>query len=231
MKSLWFAILASVILVFSSGCRTEVEVDLFASDLFDSAENFDASAELFFEIPGKDWLADPENRRKLEKLVVPYFGEPGELSTTEVEVRSFCVVPIKVPVFTEPGKVKVFGLSYDPTDDGGVEVACWMSPDWFESFQKAVRTELMTSIDLEDVEFRLILNNDTGGPVRVIGSSVYLGKVPAAFTAEISLEHREDVVIRISEIHLAAIHSAGVAAEAVGNSRLIAIYKSDSAEE
>lgn len=207
MKPLHLITLIIASMLFTA-CETEMDVTLYASDLLEMEEDIDLDARLYFEIPSADWLDEDDNRPKLARFLSQHFGQLGEFSTKSVELTTFCVVPFKTTLATEAKDSDMFALSRASTPSG-VDVHCEINAQRFKNFKSGVSDEFMSSIKLEDMKFRVIVDNDTKGPIEVTGYSVFLGKEPAAFERSVTLERRDELTVRVSAIHLAAIDSGG----------------------
>lgn len=207
MKFVQIILLAVASLLFTS-CKTEIEIKLFSSDLFEAENHTELDAKLFFEIPSAEWLKEDGNKIKLTKFLTQHFGKLGDFSTQSVELTTFCVVPFKTALSSKSNPSEIFALSR-ASNDSGIQIFCEINKDKFNNFKESANDKFMSSIKLEDIKLRFMVYNDNKSEIEVTGYSVYMGNTPAAFESTVKLQRREELAVLVSAIHLAAIHNNG----------------------
>lgn len=204
-------VLATVVL---AGCKTQVTSDVYLTDVAAVAADGKAlpvDLKLGFEVPSEDKCA--EAKEMLTPTLDKHFGAIEFVGCTTEGFSNFANFTAGSEMVLELENKKVDSdlpiyLGVTPAEGGIVEVGYFSNPDNLKALMADLPDEAKAYSDRIAVTFAATIHNDGTESSKLSVAGVFVNGRPALRPAEIELERRKELAIRLSDVGNATV-SAG----------------------
>ena len=207
---------AAVAIGVTAGCQINLTADVYTTDLRDAVagtEGLTAPATLAFQVPGTDDC--DEHAAKISEIMEGVVSDFSPKGCESVEMNSFLLSDTQMPIVASEEAWKesdsLFGLIAIKIDDH-IAVFVAMNLDKYGTLTARMKDKFHQTIDLGSSKISLVLNNDERGDISFGASDVFVNSEPVHGRETYSLQRRQRVEIRLSNVASAYLAKHGGAA-------------------
>ena len=207
---------AAVAIGVTAGCQINLTADVYTTDLRDAVagtEGLTAPATLAFQVPGTDDC--DEHAAKISEIMEGVVSDFSPKGCESVEMNSFLLSDTQMPIVASEEawneSDSLFGLLALKNDDH-IAVVVVMNLDKYGTLTSRMKDKFHQTIDLGSSKISLVLNNDERGEISFGASDVFVNSEPVHGRETYSLQRRQRVEIRLSNVASAYLAKHGGAA-------------------
>lgn len=195
-------ILVSLSLLLAA-CSFDMTADLYMQDVMDAqelGETLFINGTLSLEFSG-----DEEERQQIVDILQDELNDVENVREEERSYSTYLVVDYKIPLIAAGDVQDIYGHP-DVQDNiftfavsaNTLNVA--FNKPRFDQLDTLLYDQFYEHLDFEDFTMSLHLQNDLRDPVEVTLYSVYANNAPVPYSETFSLERRDEVEIRFSDV-------------------------------
>ncbi len=212
-------ILTSLSLLLAA-CDFDVTADLYMQDIMDAQELDETlyiNGTLSLEFSG-----DEEKQQQIVEILQDELNDVKNVREEERSYSTYLVVDYKIPLITAEEVEDIYNhpnvqdnIFTFAVSANTLNVA--FNKPRFDRLDTLLYDQFYQRLDFEDFTMSLRLQNDLREPVSVILYSVYANSVPVPYSETFTLERRDEVEIKFSDVlrdsvtTLQDIETAGIA--------------------
>ena len=212
-------ILISLSLILAA-CDFDVTADLYMQDVMDAqelGETLHINGTLSLEFSG-----DEEKQQQIVEILQDELNDVKNVREEERSYSTYLVVDYKIPLITAEEVEDIYNhpnvqdnIFTFAVSANTLNVA--FNKPRFDRLDTLLYDQFYQRLDFEDFTMSLRLQNDLREPVSVILYSVYANSVPVPYSETFTLERRDEVEIKFSDVlrdsvtTLQDIETAGIA--------------------
>ena len=207
---------AAVAIGVTAGCQINLTADVYTTDLRDAVagtEGLTAPATLAFQVPGTDDC--DEHAAKISEIMEGVVSDFSPKGCESVEMNSFLLSDTQMPIVASEEAWEesdsLFSLVALKKDDH-IAVIVAMNLDKYGTLTARMKDKFHQTIDLGSSKISLVLNNDERGDISFGASDVFVNSEPVHGRETYSLQRRQRVEIRLSNVASAYLAKHGGAA-------------------
>ena len=198
-----FVFFATTLLIFLTSCKSEIEVELFASDIF-SSENLIVPVVMAIEVPS----CKSERLQAQTTSFLAVFSESSQAESIGCEnkgINSFLSFKLKGEIANKTASHDIV-LFRSVADDGVTDMSASLSSNFLTRLNSLAESK-MQRIDSDDFTLTIKIQNDLRDVVRVHGAGWFDG-TPAQ-GRNIDLGHRDTISLKLSNLASAILINEG----------------------
>ena len=208
------AIAATVVAIgITAGCQINLTADVYTTDLRDAVagtEGLTAPATMAFQVPSTDDC--DEHTVEISKIMEGVVSDFSPKGCESVEMNSFLLSDTQIPILDSKEAWSqtdsLFGLIARKYDDQ-IAVVVVMNLDKYGTLTSRMKDKFHQTIDLGSSKISLVLNNDERGDISFGASDVFVNSEPVHLRETYSLQRRQRVEIRLSNVASAYLAKHG----------------------
>ena len=212
MKQLSYA--AMTLVLFLVGCKTDVTIEVFSSDLravsTENRADMMTPMTMAIEIPSTDKCDEYGARiADVMKGLVHDFAPQGcKRNGMDSRLLAAFQVPLKPSMEAWKKAPSLFGVTVGDAESA-IRVAVVLSLEKYDLLTKRMRAEFHQRINLAESKVTVVLNNDERTPLTIYTGGVFLNKDPVHAGREFNLKRRGKAVIELSNVSSAFLAKHG----------------------
>ena len=206
-----------VALLFLTGCKMEMETDLYSSDMRVTAageENLFTPATLALPVTSVDECEkDTGQIVAIMQGIVDSF-EPRGCERKDME--SFLLAGLQIPLLDSVADWEqadaLFGIISQPDRNGGehTNVFIMMNLPKYKILAERVKDEFYQSLDLDESSISVVLNNDEREDITIMAEGAFVQGKPE-LAAEFTVPRRGQIAIGLSNVSVGFLGRNGSA--------------------
>ena len=208
---------AVMVIVALAGCKMNLTVDLYSTDLRAAKageSELAALATLAFEVPSVKNC--DEYSAKISNIMTGILDDFTPKGCRREGTESFLLADTQMPLFISEEKWKksaaLFGvLLFDRADPEHVGVVIVLDIDKYGILTNRMNKEFHQTIDLSESKITLVLNNDGRKAVAFALRGAFVDAAPILGEQEFTLKRRQKVNIVLSDVATAFLAKKGFA--------------------
>ena len=204
---------AAVAIGVTAGCQINLTADVYTTDLRDAVagtEGLTAPATMAFQVPGTDDC--DEHAAKISEIMEGVVSDFSPKGCESVEMNSFLLSDTQMPIVASEEawneSDSLFGLLALKIDDH-IAVIVVMNLEKYGTLTARMKEKFHQTIDLGSSKISLVLNNDERGDISFGASDVFVNSEPVHLRETYSLQRRQRVEIRLSNVASAYLAKHG----------------------
>ena len=204
---------AAVAIGVTAGCQINLTADVYTTDLRDAVagtEGLTAPATLAFQVPSTDDC--DEHAAQISEIMEGVVSDFSPKGCESVEMNSFLLSDTQIPIVASEEAWEesdsLFGLVALKKDDH-IAVIVAMNLDKYGTLSARMKDKFHQTIDLGSSKISLVLNNDERGDISFGASDVFVNSEPVHGRETYSLQRRQRVEIRLSNVASAYLAKHG----------------------
>ncbi len=187
-------------LALLASCKMDLKGVLYVNDILETVtatEQMYCPATIVIEAPSED------NEEAVAELFNKYFVGTENVRKQEVDGSDCMLADIMIPLVAGKGATSgesLFDIAVVPGENGKLDLLFSLDREAYKALGKEVEDIAYQKLNLADMSFTFVLNNDSRSVARFEATSVYANRKPYPYRATLDIDRRRTAEIKFSDV-------------------------------